>query len=65
MFGYRIHVRGGVGKQNGGVVVVVCGRPGSRLVHTDLESELGAVDVLPPNCMVLMGEVMTAGLNVC
>lgn len=30
-------------------VSVVFGRPGSRPVHSDLESELGAVGVLAPN----------------
>lgn len=30
------------------VVDVMFGRPGSRLVQSDLESELGAVGVLPP-----------------
>lgn len=37
------------------VVVVVFGRPGSRLVHSDLESEPSAVDVLPPNSLLISG----------
>lgn len=36
-------------------VSVVFGRPGSRPVHSDLESELGAVGVSAPNSMVLSG----------